>query len=207
MSASCGRVGAVPDPARLDDVARLVLGPLDRLYAADRRTASIHVFEPDGRPAFVCRTEPSEFADESWQKPWFTVDGAGEVRLFCWNAHGFLRYGPDGVRLGVLPLAAEDSHVRLPQPGTGRSWVLGGESLRLVGPDGDAVRSLERTPDDRWLRRLDGAGVAPDGSLALVALGGMHASRRWRAGGSSTCPRATGTPAGVAFALAEPRAG
>src|SRR5262249_21697492 len=142
-------LGSLPDPARLGEVARLVLGPNDRLYAVDRRTGCVHVFEADGRRAFVCRTEPREFADETGP-PWLTVDDAGEARLFCAAANSLLVFGPDGARRAVLPLADDDAQRwRLPQPGAGRSWVLGGGSLRLVDAHGQLLRWHARTPDDR----------------------------------------------------------
>jgi sugar lactone lactonase YvrE len=161
-------LGSVPEADVLGRVARLVLGPADHLYAADRRTGCVHVFDATGERLRVCRPRPEDF-DGELSLPSLTVNDAGEVFLAEDGSMGFVRFDPSGERHGIARLALDQvSQDWYAQPGTGRTWVVGYEALFLVESDRSVVRSIVRAPDGTWLREMGPAGVAPDGSIVLA---------------------------------------
>jgi len=174
-------LGAERDADVFGKIAALMVGPGDRLYAVDRRTGSVHVFDDTGRRLHVCEPSAEDFADELVQR-WLTVSDAGEVLLSGGASKGLVRFGANGERLGIDSLTpAETSQKWYAQPGTGRTWVVGRSSVLLKEPDGRVVRSIERAPDGTGLRGLVEAAVARDGSIAVCSVeasfGGRVSSR------------------------------
>jgi hypothetical protein len=161
-------LGGAPDAAELGEVAVLCLGPDDRIYAADRRTGAVHVFRTDGTLQHVCVPVPEDFDEQLSLVP-LTVTDTHEVLL-----------GPDPVAdEGARPVRFAASGTRLESPGgpdgdryaqrgSDRVWIVGYKALFLVDVDGEIVRRIDRAPDGRWLRGTAGAGVAPDGSIAVA---------------------------------------
>lgn len=163
-------LGAERDAEVLGKIAALVVGPGGRLYATDRRTGAVHVFDDTGRRLHVCKPSAEDFADELVQR-WLTVNDAGEVRLSGGASKGLVRFGADGARLGIDSLAsAETAQKWYAQPGTGRTWVVGRSIVLLREPDGRVLRSIERAADGKWLRGLVEAAVAGDGSIAVSSV-------------------------------------
>jgi hypothetical protein len=161
-------LGATPEADVLGHVERLVLGPADRLYAADRRTGCVHVFDTSGQRLHVCKPHAEDF-DGELSLPSLTVNDAGEVFLAEDGSKGFVRFDASGERRGLARLALDQvSQEWYAQPGTGRTWVVGYDALFLVGADRTVVRSIVRAPDGTWLREMGPAGVASDGSIALA---------------------------------------
>jgi len=128
----------------------------------------VHVFRPSGVLQHVCAAAPDDFEDGLTLTP-LTVTDAGEVQL------GDVHFAADGTRLRRGGLSIDPvSQECYAQRGSDRIWMVGYEALHLLDRTGKLVRKLERTPDDKWLRNLDRAGVAPDGSIALAASNGIH---------------------------------
>jgi hypothetical protein len=161
-----GLVSSVLGPSasadELGKIARLALGPGDRIHAVDPRTGAVHVFTPEGRRLHVCRPAPKDF-DEELSLPSLSVNDSGEVLL------DGLAFAADGTRIGFgrWPEAGykPDFHARRAAEG---AWVVAYEELLLVARDGKLVRKIERAPDGNWLRDLGPGAVAPDGSFALA---------------------------------------
>lgn len=158
-------LGSAPDALELGEIGLLTVAPNGRIYAADERTAAVHVFDAAGRLAHVCKPDPGDF-EGNLGRGRLTVTEAGEVLL------GDVRFGADGARLERRErTAAAISGERYPQQGSELVWVIGHNALRLVDAAGQEVRSIQRTPDGNWLRGIDQSAVAPDGSLALATSG------------------------------------
>jgi len=84
---------------------------------------------------------------------------------------GGVRFAADGVRLGKTSV----ERAVYAQRGTDRLWSVGYTTLALLAADGTVVREIPRAPDGKWLRNIGGAGVAPDGSIALSTWPGLSA--------------------------------
>lgn len=159
-------LGPSPDPGELGRIARVAIGPGDRIHALDPRTGGVHVFTPDGRRLHVCRPDVGDFESEL-MLPSLSVDDSGDVLVdglsFAADGTriGFLAWPKAGLQLGSSP----DFHARR---GTKGAWVVGYEQLLLVTADGTIERTIERASDGSWLRELGTAAVAPDGSFALT---------------------------------------
>lgn len=149
----------------LGPIANLVVGSGDQLYAADGHTAIVHVFDSSGKSLRRYRPAPQDFPN-GLREPSLTVTDAGEVFVLNGSLHSrvCVRFDPSG-----RPTRVEGSRSWYAQPRTGRLWLAGFRSVRLVTPDGSLLRTIERGADDTWLRRVDRAAVAPDGSLALAS--------------------------------------
>lgn len=166
-----GLVSSVLGPSAAADelgkIARLALGPGDRIHAVDPRTGAVHVFTPEGRRLHVCRPATKGF-DEELSLPSLSVNDSGEVLL------DGLAFAADGTRIGFgsWPEAGykPDFHARRGAEG---AWIVGYEELLLVARDGKIVRKIERTPGGNWLRDLGTASVAPNGSIALTTDAGL----------------------------------
>ncbi|MEQ1891978.1 MAG: hypothetical protein ABL998_05500 [Planctomycetota bacterium] len=166
-----GLVSSVLGPSasadELGKIARLALGPGDRIHAVDPRTGAVHVFTPEGRRLHVCRPAPKDF-DEELSLPSLSVNDSAEVLL------DGLAFAADGTRIGFgsWPEAGykPDFHARRGAEG---AWIVGYEELLLVARDGKIARKIERTPGGNWLRDLGTASVAPDGSIALTTDAGF----------------------------------
>ncbi len=173
-------IGAMPDPEHLGIVSELAIGPRDRLYAMDERTGCVHAFDPDGTRAFTCRPRVEELF-QGYSQARLRVSAAGEVFFYSAYEHGLLHFGSDGTRLPdfEFPFHAPHRHW-LEQPATGRTWFVGMESVGLVRAAGEVVRSSTRAPDGTWLRALDDAAVAPDGSLGVATSAHACTSSRAR---------------------------
>lgn len=174
-------LGAERDAEALGKITALVVGPGDLLYAVDRRTGAVHVFDETGRRLHVCKPSAEDFADERVRR-WLTVFASGEVFLSGDASKGLARFGANGERLGIGPATSADGLQKwYAQPGTGRMWVVGRSSVSLREADGRVLRSIERAPDGKWLHGLTDAAVARDGSLAVTsvetALGGRVVAR------------------------------
>lgn len=158
-------VGPAPDAMVLEEVAGITVAPDDRIYAVDNRTHAVHVFNASGKLQHVCKPDARDAPRYLANQP-LTVTDAGEVFL------PRLHFAADGTRLGQVNAIGWHA-----QRGSDRFWRVGRDALHLIQSDGTIVRTIQRTPDDKWLRSMGGAGVAPDGSIALATVdrfGGIH---------------------------------
>jgi len=161
-------LGAAPEADVLGAVARLALGPDDRLHAADRRTGAVHVFDRSGARLHVCRPAPDDFSEELSSTS-LAVNDAGEVFLASFDSPAGVRFDASGTRRGSAGPAGQEFSEWYAQPGTGRVWAVGYRELALIEPGGRTVARIERAPDGSWLKDLGEAAVGPDGTLAVLA--------------------------------------
>jgi hypothetical protein len=161
-------VGAAAASDHLGEVALLALDGADRIYAADRRTGAVHVFDPDGKLQRICRPEPRDIENAlDWADMTVTNDG----RVYLHPEHmregsGYLEFSAAGER--VARHAWTDSS-RLWNPASGGFWALRSREAALVDEKGRAIQTIARRADRRWLDWISGAVVAHDGSIAVAA--------------------------------------
>lgn len=175
-------LGRAPQADELGKIAAFTIDGRGLLYAVDRRTGSIHVFDSDGKFLHVCKTKSTDFSKEPSNPP-ITVTDQGHVYLglgeFGESAEGrYLHFSADGTRLGIQQLKTGECYF---QPSTGNVLALGRGEAYLVNAGGDTIRTISRRPDGNWLDTLDVVSFAPDGSFAIVA----------KPGGSSTTTSVT----------------
>jgi hypothetical protein len=172
-------LGDAPDPERLGRIAALDFDPTGRIYAADARTGSVHVFDPRGQFLRTCVPSPIDF-DGHLGDQQLTASEDGHVYLGLGHLGNnrvgqYLHFAPDGTRRGVETLAldsiSEDWYL---QPGTGNRWVVTYHKIFLVNRAGTILKTIERCPDRKWLEHPRRASVAPDGSLAVIARGAVN---------------------------------
>jgi hypothetical protein len=172
-------LGDAPDPERLGEIEALEVDRAGRIYAIDKRTRSVHVFDPQGRWLRVCVPSPSDF-DGNPSLSQLTVSDEGHVYLSLGGAGGgrngqHIHFSPDGNRRGIDRLDLDEiSQDWYSQPGTGHRWVVAYEKIFLVDRAGGVLKTIERCPDRKWLEHPARASVAPDGSLAVLARGAVN---------------------------------
>lgn len=165
-------LGPAADPAALADPGLAVVGPGDRVYVADKRTKSIHVFDAAGQPLGRCAPAPEDLKEISRVSHLaFAPDG----RLFAaldFDAKDYLVFGPDFARIGwspTPPTARLFGEQRFFQPNGSNVWIAGMHDLLLFDAAGTLLRKVSRRADGQWLERPGLATVAPDGSIAIRA--------------------------------------
>jgi hypothetical protein len=168
-------LGSAPDAARLDAVAGAAVDCLGRILLSDERTRAVHVFDAQGHRLFTCRPAPGD------EQGCVELAGAPDGRVFAAGdalrngAKGFICYSPQGDRTGTIDIPVPSpnfpyaSQCWIFQPQGGRRWVIARPALTLVDADGNVVRAIDKRPDGTWLWHPGKAGMAPDGSLALIA--------------------------------------
>ena len=165
-------LGPAADPAALAAPGLAVVGPGDRVYVADERSPSIHVFDAAGQPLGRCAPAPEDLKEISRVDHLaFAPDG----RLFAaldYGAKDYLVFGPDFARIGWSPTPPTDrlfGEQRFFQPNGSNVWIAGMHDLLLFDAAGHLLRQVSRRADGQWLERPGLATVAPDGSVAIRA--------------------------------------
>lgn len=161
-------LGSLPDRQTLSRLAAWTVGPRRELYLADERSAAIHVRDEHGRTRRILLPAVDDY-DGALQSPVLAVAADGVTLI----SHGrsriddlFLRYSPEGARIGTQTLPGEWLHAL---PGQTGWWSLSRTHVRRLDADGRIVRETERLPDGQWLTPTGAAAVAGDGSLAVVS--------------------------------------
>lgn len=162
-----------PDPEILETIAAVTVDAAGRLYAADGRSGSVHVFDAEGRRLRICRPDSGDFP-EAPRFPTLTVGADGEVWIRdsdpAEELPQFLVFHPDGTRAGMRSIPLESVRIELwPLPEAGRFLVLGMDEAHLWKHPNLTLQTIQRRPDRQWLRTPLTAAVAPDGSLAIVS--------------------------------------
>ncbi len=169
-------LGQEPDAGQLGKIVALTVDHQGQIYAVSRRTGAIHVFDRSGRPLHVCQPLPTDFASNL---PPTGITVAGDGGVYVGDDMGFterkagtyLHFDATGNRVGFETLGldkfSEEWHFK---PGSQERWVTASAELYLVGADAEVIRTIRRRPDRNWLEDLDCLGVAPDGSVAVVAM-------------------------------------
>lgn len=160
-------LGDAPDATRLTEIATVAVMPDGQILAMDDRTHAVHRFDADGLLRQVLTPDASDY-DGEWLIPWLVMDAEGQVRAARSRA-SHVRYDREGRRVSAEPFQdhAEPDNV-LPHPKPNRLWWIDRDEVALVTARGQALRRHERDAHGRWLSMLTAAGVAPDGSLAVL---------------------------------------
>ena len=165
-------LGPVADPAALAEPDLAVVGPGDRVYVADQRTRSIHVFDAAGQPLGRCQPAPEDLKEISRVSHLaFAPDGHVFVALF-FDDKDYLEFGADLARIGWSPTPPTErlfGEQRFFQPNGSNVWIKGMHDLLLFDAAGHLLRKVSRRADGQWLERPGLATVAPDGSVAIRA--------------------------------------
>ncbi|HEX5123527.1 MAG TPA: hypothetical protein VFV97_09790 [Rhodanobacteraceae bacterium] len=169
-------VGSRPEADVLGKIATLAVSGSGKIYAADERTAAVHVFDGEGKRVHVCRPDTKDY-DAGLDLPSLTVADGGDVFITRHDNLGateraldFLHYSPACTRMGVESTDVDAITQRwYAQPGSTNRWILGLDHVYLVDAKGHTVRAIERDANGHWLLQPDNAATAPDGSIALVS--------------------------------------
>jgi len=136
------RLGEAPRPDLLREIAELVVSPDGNIYAADRRTNAVHVFDARGHWLFVCKTRKKVSEMLSIFRSMTNEIALAPKGVFAIDEEWF---GPDGSR---------------------RTKPTGFRSISM------RVNSIQRRPNDSWLERPSASAAGSDGTLTLVDGGG-----------------------------------
>lgn len=159
--------------SRLMRVGAVEIDSLGRALVLDACSGCLHVFGTDGERVFVARPA----SGEAFATGWFGGSKADSVGGLCVSLATHLqidittpfyaRFDSTGKRTGMVrcvgPLIAA-------LPG-GAHWQGGGfldGPLALVDERGQIERTVDRTPDGHWLRRVCGGTLDPSGHLVVV---------------------------------------
>ena len=165
-------LGEAPDARRLGAIAAIEVTRDRRIYALDRRSNAVHVFDARGIQRRLCVPAPADHAGELTPSA-ISVTDAGEVfvpRSDSSNSE-FVRYAADCRRIGIVQhdLPDESHQARHSQNGTLNLWVSGSDNIYLMDLASNVRRKIERNARGEWLESPAMAGVAPDGGLALLS--------------------------------------
>lgn len=161
-------IPTAPAPA-LQSIASVAGDAHGHLFAVDRRTGVVHVFDQEGKPIRQCHPLPEDFDPEF--SPGLTVAADGSAFVSGLNRRGRVQFDAEGGRVGVKPWPDLDSigRIALPRNPTPGLLLLGYETSFLLDDAGSVVRRLERRADHQWLGHASGGAVAGDGSFAIIS--------------------------------------
>jgi hypothetical protein len=167
-------IGEEPEISRLNDPGYMNVGLDDRVYIADQRTKSVHVFDAQGKHIGPCVPNAEDLTDISSIKH-IAVSVGGDVFVSMdFSDEKYLHFLHDQSRAGwsnlTMDLVSQYWHF---QPTNHLCWVVGYRDVFLVNDLRDTIRCISRRPDGRWLAHPGRAAVAPDGSLAVMTGSGQ----------------------------------
>ncbi len=147
---------AAPGATRIDRLR-------GRVVIQDKIGRALHVFDAQGAQALVARPDPDDYAGK-WHGDRLLIgpDGALYASTSALPG-GWLAFDPTGARRG--PAELERGTVGF-APG-GRRWSSLMKGLRLHGPDGRELGTIQRRADGVWLSVAD-SDLGPDGSVAVL---------------------------------------
>ncbi len=168
-------IGERFDADRLTDIADTVVDANGHIYAPDRLTGAVHVFDEQGHRLRVDRPGPNDYKALNFS---MAVSASGDVYV---NSHrpfdvagysAYVHFAPDGKRVGVESLKLKEGNFQhwLFQPHGGKRWVIVDSTKILLV---DAKGAILKTIDPKRGRAdfITGADVAQDGSLAVATSG------------------------------------
>jgi hypothetical protein len=192
-------LGVPPSPRTLTQVADLMVDAGGQVYAVDRETGSVHVFNKRGKRQFVATPPGSSLREGSPQFLSLQVARSGDIFLssvspldqdgLSTRGDGTLRFSPRGKFLGYQPFPALGYEPVTPPAAVRPAWRW--DRTALLDEQGRVVARLNRWPNDDWMLRGPSA-VAPDGRLMAYEPSGDGA------GGRLAFYSATGKPLGAA---------
>ena len=157
-------------PATLNQLSRAFVDSNGRIYLGDGRTNAIHVFDSAGKKEGVCVPDPTDLTETSYvQHVTGSADGDLYV-LLSQDNQAYIRFDKNLKRVGKvrIDLDSVSQEWNFPPSGT-LCWVGGYENVYLVQELRKVVRKISRRADGQWLERSCSLGVAPDGSVAILA--------------------------------------
>lgn len=161
-------LGRAPSIASLGAWAAITVASNGLIYVADEKTAAVHAFDRDGRRKLVAEPATSDY-DEDLFAPTLTVSDDGEI-FVTHSETTLVQYTASGERVGLVSVELDEvSQKWYSQPGSRNRWILGYEDVYLVDAGGNVLRRIQRAANGRWLHDPGPAGVAPDGSIAIMS--------------------------------------
>ena len=175
-------VGSPPDDSSLGEIAAIAGDQRGQLYAVEARTGAVHVFDSEGTKLRVCKPAKGDFAGNAGPVQVAAADdGAVVIDIADFGTPRYLRFAPDGKRLGIarfdVDAIKQEWH---PQPGTTNLLVLGFRGAFLVDRAGKTLRKIDRRSDLGWLDLPSDATFASDGSFAILSSSSEHFGREQR---------------------------
>jgi hypothetical protein len=165
-------LGPVADPAALAEPGLAVVGPGDRIYVADERTKSIHVFDSTGQPLGRCTPAPDALEEICRISHLAFAPNGHAFAALDFGAKDYLEFGSDFTRIGWSPTPPTDhlfGEQRFFQPNGTNLWIAGMHDLLLFDAADNLLRQVSRRANGQWLESPGLAAVAPDGSIAIRA--------------------------------------
>jgi hypothetical protein len=150
----------------------IAIDPKGQIYAIDRKTGAMHVFDSSGRFLHIC---PATLKDFSGLVPDPVISFGDQGDVYLGPGEGieglsrrcpYAHFDANGERLNAVVWIGFTSWL---QPGTNRLIELSFDLAALNDPSGNRIRELVLRPDGRQLSRVESASVAADGSFAILA--------------------------------------
>jgi hypothetical protein len=170
------RRSAPPLPIQQTDelgaVTSIAIDPKGQIYAIDRKTGAMYVFDSSGRVLHIC---PATLKDFSGLAPGPAISFGDQGDVYLGPGEGiegldrrcpYAHFDANGKRLNPVIWIGFTSWL---QPRTNHLIELSFEFAALNDPSGKTIRELGVRPDGRRLSGVEFASVAPDGSFAILA--------------------------------------
>jgi hypothetical protein len=176
-------LGNAPKETVLGDAAAITVDQHARLYAVDKRSAAVHVFDENGSRLHVCKPDVADFSANLYT-PELSATYDGEVYLSegvgtSSGKPSFIHFGMDGRRIGTRRFDLDEISQKLYALPKGGHLLVGYQDAFLLDANARPRRTIQRRPDRNWLGRPELASVAPDGSFAIVT-GGLFGKESWQ---------------------------
>jgi len=169
-------LGDEPSPFHLNDPGYVDTGQDDRVYIADQRTKSVHVFDARGKHLGQCVPGAEDLTEISSVRHIAVVASSDVYVSLDLSDQRYLHFLHDQSRAGWSNLTLDSISQRWYfQPTNNLCWLVGYRDVFLVKAMRDVIRCISRRPDGRWLAHPGKAAVAPDGSIAVVTDSGQGA--------------------------------
>lgn len=164
-------LGTTPSAEELSKPCSAFIDRRGRVLIEDSRSGALHAFDQSGTSLFVCRPEPGELDRDSIDCLAVDHEGGIYVGSDRHRSPFFLRFDPEGRRIGGLSLGADEVAF---DPGRPVHWILADDSLLQQDQKGVRLAQVERRSDRRWLRYVSDFDVLLDGTLVLVDTPGLR---------------------------------
>lgn len=161
-------IGPSAGTHRLGEIAAWAIDRDENIYAADRRTGAVHVFDSKGLYQRACPPPPGLVA-EALSDPSLSVSIDGRVLLRASDviseSESFVEFSP----------ACATTTREVPArslfwaPSGAGLWAQRFQELALLDVQGTEKLRVARRPDRRWLSMIHNTVVASDGSLAVAS--------------------------------------
>jgi hypothetical protein len=147
------------------------IDPSGRFLLADKSTHAVHVFGSDCRRLAICRLAPTELGQhESVRSIAVSASGNIHVGFGDYAVSKYAVFDSSGKRIASEKIDGASVF----EPGQALRWNIGRETIGLLDRDGLEKKRIARTPSKKWIDLPGSAGVAADGSLAVIVRNGVH---------------------------------